>query len=256
MARVAWSAFSRIIALHGKGELSAALEAALAALELCEQIGEGRLATWVEPMLAVIAADLGNDALARTHAERGWTRARELDQLVLSGWALNALGYAAATRGDQAESLAWYEQHVALIRDAESAVIRNLTLASAAEGYCNAGRLAEALQLVDAAIATSQFGNAGHYCALGSRVRGRILAAQDKVGDALTAFDSAIAQFEALGSRLELARAKVQRAALQLAHGDAAQQQAARADVAAARAAFVAMGAVRDAALAERLLSA
>ncbi len=205
-------------------------------------------------MAAVIAADLGNDALARTHAERGWVRARELEQLVLSGWALNALGYAAAMRGDQSESLAWYEQHVALIRDSEGAVIRNLTLANAAEGYCNAGRLAEALQLVDEAIATSQFGHAVHFYSVGFRVRGRILAAQEQIADALVAFDAAIAHFEKLGSRLELARARTQRAAVQLAHGDAAQQQAARAEATAARAAFVAMGAVRDAALAGGLL--
>jgi len=44
------------------------------------------------------------------------------------------------------------------------------------------------------------------------------------------------------------------RAALQLAQGGAAERAAARADAASIRAAFVAMGALRDAALAERLL--
>jgi hypothetical protein len=46
----------------------------------------------------------------------------------------------------------------------------------------------------------------------------------------------------------------LQRAALQLAQGGAAERETARAEAEAARAAFVAMGALRDATAAERLL--
>ena len=254
--RVAWSAFSRIQALHGRGELAAARAAGLAALEQCEQIGEGRLATWLDPTLAMIAADLGDDTLARTHAQRGWTRARQLDQLVLSGWSLNALGYVAAMRGDWPEALQWYEQQVALIRDTETPIIRNLTLANAAHAFFRGGRLAEALLLVDDAIATSQSGNAPHFYSIGFRVRGQVLAAQERLAEARQAFDSAIAEFEKLGSRLELARARFHRAALRLKHGSAAESNDARAEAEAARAEFAAMGALRDQAQVERLLGA
>ena len=90
LARAAWADFPTVLALHGKGELAAARDAALAALELCARIGEGRLATWFEPMLAAIAADLGDVESARGHAEHGWARAQELSQVVLSGWSLHA----------------------------------------------------------------------------------------------------------------------------------------------------------------------
>ena len=91
---------------------------------LCDQIGEFRLATWVGPMAATIAADQGDDYGARALAERGWARAQQLNQLLLSAWALNGLGYAAMQRGDLADSLAWYEQYVPLVRDTENGVAR------------------------------------------------------------------------------------------------------------------------------------
>jgi tetratricopeptide (TPR) repeat protein len=57
LARVAWSDFCRVNALYGKGELQLARDTALTALALCEQIGEARLATWLEPGLGMIVAD-------------------------------------------------------------------------------------------------------------------------------------------------------------------------------------------------------
>jgi tetratricopeptide (TPR) repeat protein len=254
LARVAWSEFSRVQALHGKGELAAALQVTLSALELCEQIGEERLATWFDPMAAVAAADLADDTVARTHAERGWERAGRLGQVVLSAWALNALGYAASVRGDSGEALEWYGQYVALVSDSENAVMRNIPMGRAAEAYFNAGRTLDAARLVEQAIATAQMGDTPHFLAVARRVQGRILAAQKDYAGALSAFDVAIAQFERLGSKLELARARLQRAALWLAQGDTAQRELARTDIAAARAALVTMGAARDTALAERLL--
>jgi class 3 adenylate cyclase/tetratricopeptide (TPR) repeat protein len=255
LARVVWSEFSRVQALHGKGELALALQGALTALELCEQIGEERLATWFDPMAALVAADLADDAVARMHAERGWTRAGRMDQLVLSAWALNALGYAASVRGDSGEALDWYGQYAALVGDTENAVIRNVTMGRAAEAYLNAGRTLDAARLAQQAMATAEQGGTPHFLAFAQRVQGRIFVVQENYGEAVRAFEAAIAGFERLGSKLELARARLQRAALWLAHGDAAQREVARNDAAAARAALVAMGAGRDAALAERLLA-
>ncbi len=254
LARVAWSEFSRVQALHGKGELAEALERTQAALELCAQIGEERLATWLDAAAALIAIDLANDTLARTHAQRGWARAQQLDQLVLSAWSLNALGYGAAMRGDSGEALDWYARYAALVRTTENGVARHLTLGRAAEAHFMAGHLADAARLADEAIAMGEFANAAHFVAVGRRVRGRTWVAEEKYGDARQAFDAAITQFDRLGSRLELARARLQRAALQLAQGGAAEREAARAEAETARAAFVAMGALRDATAAERLL--
>jgi tetratricopeptide (TPR) repeat protein len=223
-------------------------------LILCEQIGEDRLATWLDPMGAVIAADLGDDDAARMHAERGWERARQLGQLVLSALAFNALGYAAMQRGDGREALRCYEQYVSLVRDTENGVARNVILARAAEAFLLAGRVDDATQLVDQAIAVAEFAKAPHYLALARRVQGQLFAVQQKNDDALRAFDDAIATFTQLGSRLELARAVHHRAALRLARGDAKEHEAARADAARARDAFAGMGAVHDRVLAEQLL--
>jgi tetratricopeptide (TPR) repeat protein len=251
LARGVWSEFSRVQALHGKGALAEGLEVTIAALELCEQIGEERLATWLGAMAAVIAADLGDDETARRHAERGWERARHLNQLVLLAWTLNALGYAAMQRGNVPAALECYEQYVPLVRDTENAVGRNVTMGRVAEGFLRVGRMKEAEQLVAQAIALAQFGGAPHYLALANRVQGQIFVAHKEDDHAMRAFDDAIAAFTKIGSRLELARALYHRSALLRDRGE---DETWRVDAVRARDAFAAMGAVRDRALAEQLL--
>ena len=58
--------------------------------------------------------------------ERGWAHEQQLNQLLLSAWALNGLGYAAMQRGDLGDALAWYERYTPLIRDTENGVARLL----------------------------------------------------------------------------------------------------------------------------------
>jgi len=255
LARVAWSGFPRVMSLHGKGELVAALEAAHVGLQLCEQIGEGRLATWFDPMAAITAADLGDDNAAREHADRGRARAQDLGQLLLSAWALHGAGHAAMQRDDVSDALEWYEQYVALVRETENGAARIFVLGYAAEAFFRAGRVDEAATLADQALAVAEFAKAPHFLALALRVQGQIFAVQERRDEALRAFDDAIAALMKNGSRLELARAMVHRASLQLVHGDAATRTAARADAERARDAFTEMGAVHDRALAARLLA-
>jgi len=251
VARVAWSEFCRVEALHGQGEIALAYAAALQALAMCERIGEGRLATWVEPLAAQIAADLGDDAAARSHAERGWALAQALNQLVLSAWALNGLGRAAMLRDDIDAALEWYERYLALVRDTENAIAWNLIVARAAETYLHAGRIDEAARLTERAMTFAEFGNAPHYRALAHRVQGQVFLARGQPDDALRSFDAALAEFEPLGSRLEVGRVLYHRAVLRIGHGE---QAAGRADANRAHDVFTAVGAVHDRALAERLL--
>jgi tetratricopeptide (TPR) repeat protein len=252
LARVAWSGFPVSLGLQGKGDLAGARATVREALSICEQIGEGRLATWLVPMQAIIAADLGEADSARALAEQGWERARQLDQLVLSAWALNALGYAAILRGDIAAALEWYRQYVLLIRDTENGVVRNSIMARAAEAFLLAGRLDDAAQLIEQALSVSHSAGAIHFEALARCVEGRLLAARDNRDGAQRAFDEAIAGFVRTGSRLELARALYHRAVHQRGCGHA---DAARADALRARDEFAAMGAARDRALADELVS-
>jgi tetratricopeptide (TPR) repeat protein len=237
------------------GELVAARRVAEATMEMCGQIGETRLATWLDPMLAIVAADQGDDDAARMHAERGWRRAQELDQLVLTVWALHAAGRAAMQRGDAGDAMRWYEQYVPLVRETENALSRNLILGSAAEAFLHAGRVDEAARMVRQAIEIGEFSNSPHYLGVSCRVHGQVLAAQDNATEAIQSFGRAIDLFRETGSRLELGRALCHRAALNLVHGDASAQAAARSDVAAARDSFAAMGAAHDLAVVQRPLA-
>lgn len=255
LARVAWSDFCRAQALQAKGELAAAWTTALDAIALSEQIGEERLATWLDPAAATIAADLGDDDAARLHAERGWERAQRLHQLVLSAWALDALGYAARLRGDSNAAAEWYARYVALVSDTENAVARNLVLARAAEAMVDADRLDEAAALVDQALSIAQFARAPHRYALALGAQARIFAARGRDDDALKAFDEAIATFAQCDSRLERARTLCARAELVLTRGDSAARAKALTDACEARDWFAATGALHDRAKAEALAS-
>ena len=246
LARVAWSGFAAAQGLHGKGELAAGLKAAQTALDLAERIGEDRLVTWVSAMAAIVAADLGEDGAAQAHAERSWAHARQLGQLVLSAWALNALGVAAMQRGELLAAADWYDRYTSLVRDTESGVARHLVMGRAAEAYARAGRLDDASQLAAQAMTIAEFAKAPHYRALARRVQGQVYGARQNFEDAFRAFDDAVAAFTQLGSRLELARTEYHRAALRLARGGALDVADARAEAARARDSFAEMGAVHD----------
>jgi len=235
------------------GNLRQARAEVLASLDVCEQIGEGRLATWLDPMAAIVSADLGDDGAARMHAERGWERARQLGQVVLSAWASHALGYSAMRRSDPAAAHGWYRRCAELVRDTENAVARNLVIANTAESYLLAGQLDEASRLVAQALALAEFGKAPHYIGLARRVEAQLLGAQRSFDVALNAIEQAIAGFRQTGSRLELARAMYYRASLRFELGD---REAAKADAANARDEFAAMDAVRDRAMADEMIRA
>jgi class 3 adenylate cyclase/tetratricopeptide (TPR) repeat protein len=253
LARVAWSAYPHSQSNHALGNLRQARTEVLASLDLCEQIGEGRLATWLDPMAAIVSADLGDDGAALMYAERGWERARQLEQVVLSAWTLHALGYSATRRSDLAGAHGWYCRCADLVRDTDNAVARNLVIAHTAESFLLAGQLDEASRLVAQALALAEFGKATHYVALARRVEAQLLGMQRSFEGALNAIELAIALFRQTGSRLELARAMYYRAALRFETGD---RDAARADAVRARDEFAAMDAVRDRAMAEEMLRA
>ena len=256
LARVAWAEFAGVQCLHGRGELVAAQATAQAALAVCDQIGEARLATWLVPTLAMVTADLGDDGGARKRAEDALVRSRNLGQLVLSAWALHAAGYAAIQRDDAAAAIECYGQYLALVQDTENGIVKTLILASAARAFARGGRLDEAAALADKAVAITEFAKAAHYAAIARSVQGEIFAARGKHDDALQAYDAAIAALGKAGSRLELNRALYQRAKLQLAHGDAAAKDSAHADAIRVRDEFADMGAVHDRERAEQLLRA
>jgi len=252
LTRVAWSGFPTAQSLHGLGKLTSARKAAEESLELSERIGEERLATWLGPMAAIIAADMGDDDAARAHADRAWGRAQTLSQLVLTAWTQNALGVVALRRGDLDASLRWYEQYIPLVRDTENRVCRHFVVASAAEAFLRAGRFDEASSLSAQAIELGELAKAPHFRAMGRRVEAEVLGARGEYDAALGAFDEAIATFAAHGSGLELARARFRRAEMLHARGHAGDLPEVKAEIALASGAFTEMGARHDRALVER----
>ena len=91
--RQAWSEYPRTMALWGKGRLAEAYQVAQTALDLCERIGETRLASWIEPALVLIATDLNEDEAAERYAREGLRRGQSLGQVALHGYSLHAMGY-------------------------------------------------------------------------------------------------------------------------------------------------------------------
>ena len=174
-----------------------------------------------------------------------------MNQLLLSAWTLNGLGYAAMACGDVSSAIGWYGQYLPLVSDTENGVARNLIMARAAEALLAGGQLHEAERLIDDAIPIAEFAKAPHYLALARRVQAQLWAARQKYDEAFAALGEAIDIFTECGSGLELARALYHRALLQSGTGDSAK---AGSDATRAHDLFAAMGASRDRALAERLV--
>ena len=250
-ARVAWAHFARGNALYGKGHLSEARAVARTGLELADSIGEGRLATWMQPLLAIIEVDMGDDEAALTDAERGRVRADESGQIILQCWSLHALGYRYMQREEWSPALEYYERATALWRPTENRAASLLIGASAAEAYLGTGCVAEAAQRIDEYVTIARFAQAPHPSARAKRVQGEVYAAREAWDSAGQAYDDAVAHLDELGSRLELGRALFHRGVMWRSRGNTS---AARADVTRAREIFREIGASRDRHRAEQLL--
>jgi predicted ATPase/class 3 adenylate cyclase len=251
LARTAWSHMPRSFALWGTGDLVGARNAALDAVAICESIGEERLATWLDPLLSILSCDLGELDVGQTYAERAWERTTRLNQIVLTGWSMNALGYVALMRGKIDQAIGWYEKYAQLTSETENNVVRNLSIARGAETFLLAGRLDEAAALTDQGLSVAQSAGAPHYAALARQMQGRIAAARGHCDEARAAYDEAVASFEKLGSQLEHARTLYHRALLSLGRG---RVDEGRSDARAAYDGFVASNAIVDRDRAAKLL--
>lgn len=250
LSRRAWAGFIRAFALRQLGELRAAEQQLLADLELCTQIGEGRLATWLEPQLGSILTDLGEDERAREHLQRGIERAEQLSQMVLWCWAHGALGYFHLRRGENALAYDEYAACVARWSKSENRVARNFLGADVAQaawraGHADTARAWLAEQLEFTANADVPLARARALC-----VQAEIRFDENQPEPALELLTQALTSFEELEARLDLARALVLRSQVQAVQDDHTAAQgdpaAAQADLARARELFEAMGAARD----------
>jgi class 3 adenylate cyclase/tetratricopeptide (TPR) repeat protein len=250
--RMAWAAFARANALTGRGELREARATIRAALDLCDRIGEARLAVWLEPLLAIVETDLGADEAAGQHGEQGRARGEALGQPVLSSWSLHGVGYQLVQRGEWQAAAAVYRRCLDLLADTENRIAKCYVGATAAEAFLGAGQVERAASLIAEQLAMTRLANARHYEGLALRVHGQILARRGMWDDAAHTFGEAVRTLEDLGSRLELGRALYHRARAGRAGRLAVQEQA---DVERARDIFGALGAARDHACAAATLA-
>ncbi len=241
--RTAWSLFSTANALKGQGRLHEAAETARTGLELADQIGESRLATWLDPLLAMVAADMGDDEVAARHAENGHRRAVDLDQMVLSAWSLHALGYTCIQRRRWENAIDYYGQAVGLWQSSENRNAALMVTPAAAAAFLGAGRLDEAQDLVASALQLAEFAQSPHAYAQAQQVKGQLAALDGRWDEAQAGFDAAILVSERLGSHLDLARAFHRRAQMWSARRETVQAQA---DLERAQALFTATGARHD----------
>jgi len=250
--RRAWSEYPRILALWGKGRLAEAYQVAQAALELCERMGETRLATWIEPSLAIIATDLGEDEVAERYARGGLQRGESLGQVALQSYSLHAMGYWHMRRLNWEESVRCYRQMIALLRPTENRIISVYSHAYVAEALLGSGLVTESMDLIDEAMVLAEFAQAEHLRTLSRRVQAQAFAKLGRLEEAVTAFEEAITDLNRLGSRLELGRAHYHRAKMWLERGEL---EPAGADAARAISILVECGARRDTKKAETLLA-
>lgn len=241
--RSGWALFAAANALWGQGRLHEAEAKAGAALELADQIGEGRLATWLEPLLALILVDGGDDAAARRHAEGGRRRAEALGQMLLLVWSLHALGYGCIQRREWDEAVACYGQAIDLWRPSENRTSVLMSAPSAAEAFLGAGRRAEARELIAQTLQLAEFAQAPNAYAQAQRLLGQVATLEARWEEAESAFDAAILAFARLESQLDLGRALFWRAKMWQERG---RSQPAQADAERARSLFAAMGARHD----------
>ncbi len=241
--RVGWAEYARSSALYELGNLQEARDTAISGLELAEHIGDGRLVIWLAGQLGFIETDLGEDETARGHAGTALSRADELGQVILQGWSRAALAYWHIQHSEWGEALELARQGVVLYEPTENRLAPLFLGAVKAESFWGAGRLDEASQEIAAYLSLARQSGSPHYVAVGLRVQGQILAAQERWDEAAQVFDTAIARLDELGSRLGLGRAMYQRGLLRKALG---QTDAAHADATHACKIFGSCNAVRD----------
>jgi tetratricopeptide (TPR) repeat protein len=219
---------------------------------MCERIGETRLASWIEPALALIATDLNEDEAAERYAREGLRRGQSLGQVALHGYSLHAMGYWHMRRLEWEDAVHYYQQLLTLLRPTENRIIFLYSQAYAAEAFLGSGLVAESMKLIDEAIDLAEFAQAAYLRALSRRVQAQVFAKLERQEKAATAFEEAIADLDRSGSRLELGRAHYHRAEMLFEGGDSEQS---RVDAERALQILTGCSARRDAQRAENLLA-
>jgi predicted ATPase/DNA-binding CsgD family transcriptional regulator len=221
-----WAAIPPVSAAYYQGELAAGLRLGDACAQMAAAVGDRRAELWIARVQVMLLAARGAEDRAYALAERTLRDADQLVEVTIRCWSRMALADLLAQREEWSQASELYDQCAALLAGTQSHVVQMELGAPMALAYCAQGRLAQAAQLAATTLELTQTAGARHFEAAVWRAQGQIAAAQGQDGLAMRAFDTAIAQCEALGSRLELAHALYQRGAFHYARQRAEPAQA------------------------------
>ena len=230
--RRGWAEWGRAMALHNLGRLSAAVEAALAGYHQAEEAGDRRLMLWTQGTLALVHVLLGAEEPAAAAARRAQALADELDQVVLHAWSALARAAVHRLRGEPEQAAALLDDCAARLAGTQNRLAPLFIGPTHALATLEMGRPDEAGRLIAASLALATAAESPHRQALAYSVQGQIWTVQQHWDEAAGALDRAVATFEEMGSRVDLAHALACRGALGLARaGRDPVPDAARADL-------------------------
>jgi tetratricopeptide (TPR) repeat protein len=142
--RVAWGGFAIAWGYLEGGELAYAQAVASESLALAQRIGEGRLAIWLDAVLAQVEINLGLVEQGRKRAEDSDKRAEAIKQMIMQCAANRPLAYALTLMGDAQGAAERCEKCLALGEGTDNKVYLIITLGPYVEALLALGRLDEA----------------------------------------------------------------------------------------------------------------
>jgi tetratricopeptide (TPR) repeat protein len=207
---MAWAEASRASAYYGLGNLQAGLERAASGLVMAEQNGENRLMAFIRSNRAIALADMGDYDAAQADADFVMAMAVETGFRQIYGWAYQSLGMFYVYCKDWDRLMEVYQA------SQEYGFQRQDFLIQAWLGKELSGQIHELMRDWSPEAA----GGSPYQRALVWRLAGQCFLAWGDHLEALGLFDKSIAAFEAGETRLELAKALLDRSKVQQALGE------------------------------------
>jgi tetratricopeptide (TPR) repeat protein len=218
LERIRWAKLSMLWALHGLGELAAAIEEGRQSLAMAESHADRRLAVLAAAELANALADFGELDEARPLAARAVERASEINQAYMICEALDAQAHLHGLQGDWSAALECQLRTLEAAAETDNRLIPMINGPGLAEAYLELGQLDQASESLTPALQIARESGSPIPEARALRVRGRINAAQGDWEQAGVDFRQAAELCEQWKSRLLLAQVLLDWGRLQADH--------------------------------------
>lgn len=201
------------------GQFDPALEAAARARALGETVGDPQVQSAALWATGIVHASRGDWEAGIEACRRSLALAPDaLSTAIAAGW----LGYAHLAQGDPGQAVPQLERSVELVAQFRFPHLQGLFTAFLAEAHRLAGRAERARELATQALELARASSSPYGGACAERTLGR--AAQDErdLGDAARHLEAAVRLFESVEAAYDVARTRLDLAALARARGDEA----------------------------------